>query len=110
MKGLKMSEPLGYSRKSNIDHPPSFYEGYKSTLLRHPKRKPIRLDHTLTEITGPLFRNEKMNPGEDDLSIVDGEEAQGQRIFVSGRVLDENAKPIPNTSEFSTWSMMLSVA
>ena len=92
-----MSEPLGYSRKSKIDHPPSLYEDYKSTVLRHPKRKPVRLDHTLSEVTGPLFKSEKMDPGEDDLSIVDGKEAQGQRIFVSGRVLDENEKPIPNT-------------
>ena len=90
-----MSEPLEYSRKSKVDHPPSLYKDYKSTLLRSPKREPIRLDHTLTEVTGPLFINERMNPGEDDLSIVDGKEAQGQRIFVSGKVLDENAKPLP---------------
>lgn len=92
-----MSEPLEYSRKSKIDHPPALYEGYKSTALRSPNREPIRIDHTLTEVTGPLFKNEKISAGEDNLSIVDGKEAQGQRIFVSGKVLDEDGKPVPNT-------------
>jgi len=92
-----VSEPLEYSRKSKSDHPPALYEGYKSTALRSPNREPIKIDHTLTEVTGPLFRNEKIDAGEDDLSIVDGKEAQGQRIFVSGKVLDEDGKPVPNT-------------
>jgi protocatechuate 3,4-dioxygenase beta subunit len=92
-----VSEPLEYSRKSKSDHPPALYEGYKSTALRSPNREPIKIDHTLTEVTGPLFRNEKIDAGEDDLSIVDGKEAQGQRIFVSGKVLDEDGRPVPNT-------------
>ena len=31
------------------------------------------------------------------MSIENGEEAQGQRIFVSGRVLDEDGHTVPNT-------------
>ncbi len=92
-----MAKLVGYSRKSKKDHPPVLYEDYKSTVLRSPKREPIKIDHTLTEITGPLFRNIAIQPGEDDLSIENGEEAQGQRIFVSGRVLDEDGKPVPHT-------------
>ena len=92
-----MSDPLQYNRKSNIDHPPALYEDYKSTVLRSPKRAAISLEHTLTEITGPLFGHAPTQPGDDDLSIENGEEAQGQRIFVSGRVLDEDGHPVPNT-------------
>ena len=92
-----MSEPVGYRRDSQDDHPPALYEGYKSTVFRSPKRLPIKINHTLTEITGPLFGHGKLKPGEDDLSIENGEEAQGQRIFVSGRVLDEDGRPVPRT-------------
>ena len=92
-----MNEPLEYSRRSKDDHPPALYEGYKSTALRSPQRKPIKIEQTLTEVTGPLFKNEKINPGESDLSIVNGREAQGQRIYVGGKVLDEDGKPVPNT-------------
>jgi protocatechuate 3,4-dioxygenase beta subunit len=94
---VTMSEPVGYRRDSQDDHPPALYKGYKSTVLRSPKRPPIKINHTLTEITGPLFGHGKLQPGEDDLSIENGEEAQGQRIFVSGRVLDEDGRPVPRT-------------
>ena len=92
-----MSDPLQYNRESKGDHPPALHEDYKSTILRSPKRAPINLDHTLTEITGPLFGHTPIQPGDDDLSIENGEEAQGQRIFVSGRVLDEDGHTVPNT-------------
>ena len=92
-----MSDPLQYNRESKGDHPPALHEDYKSTILRSPKRAPINLDHTLTEITGPLFGHAPIQPGDDDLSIENGEEAQGQRIFVSGRVLDEDGHTVPNT-------------
>jgi protocatechuate 3,4-dioxygenase beta subunit len=92
-----MSEPSEYSRRSKNDHPPALYEGYRSTAHRSPQRKPIKIEHTLTEVTGPLFKNDKINPSESDLSIVDGQEAQGQRIYVGGKVLDEDENPVPNT-------------
>ena len=92
-----MREPVGYRKDSQDDHPPALYEDYKSTLLRSPKRPPVKLNHTLTEVTGPLFGHMNLLTGEDDLSIENGEEAQGQRIFVSGRVLDEDGRPIPRT-------------
>jgi len=92
-----MSDQLQYNRESKGDHPPALHEDYKSTILRSPKRVAINLDHTLTEITGPLFGHEPIQPGDDDLSIENGEEAQGQRIFVSGRVLDEDGHTVPNT-------------
>ncbi|MGY9000454.1 MAG: protocatechuate 3,4-dioxygenase subunit beta, partial [Rhodospirillales bacterium] len=79
---------------SKNDHPPALYEGYRSTAHRSPQRKPIKIEHTLTEVTGPLFKNEKINPSESDLSIVDGQEAQGQRIYVGGKVLDEDGNPV----------------
>ncbi len=35
--------------------PPYLHEGYKSTVLRAPRKKLIPLDQTLSETTGPRF-------------------------------------------------------
>ena len=96
-ENLNMADFKEYMRNGQVDHPPALYEDYKSTVLRSPSRKAVRLEHTLSEITGPIYGHGPILEGEDDLSIVEGEEAQGQRIFVSGQVLDENGEPVPNT-------------
>ena len=41
-------------------HPPMDYAGYKSTALRHPKQPLIALPHRLTEITAPVFGDERV--------------------------------------------------
>jgi protocatechuate 3,4-dioxygenase beta subunit len=70
---------------------------YVSTAKRAPLREPIRIDQTLSEITGPRFHRELLRPGDDDLTRFDGGEALGERIIVTGRVIDENSRPIPET-------------
>ncbi|WP_433606131.1 protocatechuate 3,4-dioxygenase subunit beta [Prescottella agglutinans] len=79
-----------------VNAPPDFAD-YKTTRLRTP-RQPLRLlPQRLGEITGPVFGEDRVQPGDADLTIVRGGEAQGQRIIVHGRVLDANGKPVPNT-------------
>jgi protocatechuate 3,4-dioxygenase beta subunit len=78
-------------------HPPADSPDYRSTALRHPLQ-PLRLmPQRLTEVTGPLFGDERLRPGDDDLTQWDGGEAIGQRIIVHGRVLDSDGRPVPNT-------------
>jgi protocatechuate 3,4-dioxygenase beta subunit len=69
---------------------------YGSTQKRHPKQPLIRAPHTVTEVTGPRFTPAHFPPCED-LAKVDGHEAMGERIFVAGRVLDEDGRPVPET-------------
>jgi protocatechuate 3,4-dioxygenase beta subunit len=57
----------------------------------------VAIPQTLSEVTGPLFGRDSVHPGECDLTRTPGGEAQGQRIAVSGRVLDENGRPVANT-------------
>jgi len=59
------------------------------------------LPHTLSEITGPLFqdlvRQHTAMPKACDLTRQPSGNAIGERIIVSGRVLDENSRPVANT-------------
>ena len=71
--------------------------GYRSTALRHPTNKLHLLPQRLTEVTGPLFGDDRVQPGDDDMTHWDGGEALGQRIIVHGRVLDSDGRAIPNT-------------
>jgi protocatechuate 3,4-dioxygenase beta subunit len=89
--------PRGYRREAEGAHPLYAHHPYASTHKRAPLMAPIRIEHTLGEITGPRFRPEIIRPGDADLTRFNGGEAIGERIIVSGRVLDEDGRPIPNT-------------
>ena len=78
-------------------HPPNDFAGYRSTALRGPSRPPLPLPHTLSEVTGPVFGHDEVRPEEADLTRRHAAEPQGQRIIVSGRVLDEDGRPVPST-------------
>ena len=78
-------------------HPPHLYEGYRSTVLRAPSQPLVPLSGPLSEHHGPVF---PPTPQEEaDLTRngrVNGEPL-GERIIVTGRVLDEDARPVANT-------------
>ena len=78
-------------------HPPHLYEGYRSTVLRAPSQTLIPLSGALSEHHGPTFP--AAPPEEADLTRngrVNGEPL-GERIIVTGRVLDEDARPVADT-------------
>ncbi len=83
-------------------HPDNDSPEYRSSALRHPNRPLRLLPHLLTEITGPLFGQDRVRPGDDDVTWWDGGEAVGQRIIVRGRVLDSDGRPVPDTL-LETW-------
>jgi protocatechuate 3,4-dioxygenase beta subunit len=74
---------------------PLNYSGYRSTALRAPLRSPVDLPQRLTEVTGPVLGEDRLQPGDADLTLRAGGEALGQRINVFGRVLDSGGRPVP---------------
>jgi protocatechuate 3,4-dioxygenase beta subunit len=87
----------GY-RRDDAGQPPSLFEEYRSTVSRSPRQPPVRIPTTLTEVTGPTGEWDRlMGPAMDDLTAHHGGTPIGQRIIVSGRVLDEGRRPVPNT-------------
>jgi len=55
------------------------------------------MPYTLSEVTGPVFAAELVAPSFLDLTRQHKGEPLGERIVVSGRVLDENSRPQANT-------------
>ncbi|MCI0712344.1 MAG: protocatechuate 3,4-dioxygenase subunit beta [Chloroflexi bacterium] len=79
-------------------HPPYIYPPYKSTVRRGPQKPLIPLPYTLSELTGPVYGDDDIGPLDNDLTrnAVKNGEPIGERIIVTGRVLDDNNRPVPN--------------
>jgi|SRR5215470_11155974 len=92
-----MAQIAGYRRPYPGTQPEHLHPPYVSSIKRSPTRPLVRIPHTLTEVTGPQFGNESVDSSAFDLTKQHGGEPLGERIIVSGRVLDENARPVPHT-------------
>src|SRR5919198_2042979 len=79
--------------------PPYLYEAYQSTRRRAPRLPLVDVPLTLSEITGPGPAISAVTAEDADLTrnAGTGGEAIGQRIIVTGRVLDASGAPVPNT-------------
>ena len=78
-------------------HPPLDTSAYKSSLLRAPSQPLVPLPQRLTEITGPLLGAERVTADDADLTTGHAGEPLGERIIVTGRVLDSDGRPVPDT-------------
>lgn len=87
-----------YNSLDRTIHPPYLYPPYKSTVARSPQRPLVRLSQTLTELTGPVYGNDAIQPLDDDMihNAVKNGEPLGERIIVAGRLLDDTGRPVPN--------------
>ncbi|HLK42446.1 MAG TPA: protocatechuate 3,4-dioxygenase subunit beta [Thermoleophilia bacterium] len=87
-----------YAPEPEGTHPPLDYPPYRSTELRHPKQPLVYLPQTITELTGPQLGRERVL-GEHDHDLTRQHEGEpiGERIIVSGRVLDTAGKPLRGT-------------
>ena len=92
-----MPTVTGYRRPFPGTQPDYLFPNYASNVKRAPAQPLVRLPHTLTEVTGPVFGYDDIKPSDFDLTKQHAGEPIGERIIVSGRVLDENARPVPHT-------------
>ncbi len=83
-----------YGEDPEGTHPPLGYPGYRSTALRHPKQDLVLLPQMLTEVTGPLLGPGRLGELDNDLTRQHAGEPQGQRIIVTGRLLDGDGRPV----------------
>ncbi|HEX6443177.1 MAG TPA: hypothetical protein VF007_13380, partial [Stellaceae bacterium] len=83
-----MTDPAPFARPRPDTQPPYLYPDYASTVKRSPKRPLIRVDHTLSEATGPVFGNRWAGPDATDLTRQHQGQPLGERMILTGRVLD----------------------
>jgi protocatechuate 3,4-dioxygenase, beta subunit len=77
-------------------HPPYDWPDYRSTALRAPKHPLVPLAATETELTGPAFGHEAIGEADHDLTRQYAGEPLGERIVVTGRVLERDGRPVRN--------------
>jgi protocatechuate 3,4-dioxygenase beta subunit len=70
------------------------YPGYRSTRRRAPDRPLVTLPEELHSVSGPVFGEDALGEGEGDLTRQHDGEPLGERIIVTGRVVDEDGHPI----------------
>ncbi|MGE5539415.1 MAG: protocatechuate 3,4-dioxygenase subunit beta [Gemmatimonas sp.] len=88
-----------YNPRDWTQHGPYFYEGYRSTALRSPRKPLVPLPETLSETTGPVFGHDAVQANDADLTVNGAKDGAplGERIVVAGRVVDENGRAVPDT-------------
>jgi len=88
-------KPLrGYRRPTPGTQPEYLHPPYVSSRKRAPTQPLVPLPDTLSEITGPIFRKEIVAVNACDLTRQGKGEPLGERIVVSGQVLDEDSRPV----------------
>jgi protocatechuate 3,4-dioxygenase beta subunit len=81
-------------REENRVHPPLDSPAYRSTALRHPREPLVYLPWTQAEWTGPQLGHLRPGVIENDLTKGHAGEPVGERIIVSGRLLDGGGRPL----------------
>ncbi len=88
-----------YRPRDWTSQPPLIHPDYKSTRLRSPTKPLIPLPASLSEMTGPVFGHDTVDPIDADLTrnATRNGEPIGERIIVTGRLLDEDGRPVADS-------------
>jgi protocatechuate 3,4-dioxygenase beta subunit len=84
---------------SDLDsEPPYLFPEYRSSELRAPKRELVRLpERWFHALPGPVYGRVPVQADDADLTRQHRGEPLGERIIVTGRVLDGDGRPVPHT-------------
>jgi protocatechuate 3,4-dioxygenase beta subunit len=77
--------------------PPLLYTAYQSTVRRAPSKPLIRLPQNFADLAAPVYGYLPIGETDNDLTRQHAGEPVGERIVVSGQVLDEDGRPVPHT-------------
>jgi protocatechuate 3,4-dioxygenase beta subunit len=91
-----VSEDRVVNLAEDVD-PPLLYPDYRSTALRAPQRPPVIVPERFRDLESPVYGHDDLGELDHDLTRQHAGEPQGERIIVTGRVLEEDGRPAPNT-------------
>ncbi|MFL2000556.1 MULTISPECIES: protocatechuate 3,4-dioxygenase subunit beta [unclassified Microbacterium] len=72
------------------------FSPYRSSVLRHPTKNPRLVDPETIELFSPAYGQRDVAAIESDLTLQHTGEPQGERITVTGRVVDSWGRPVAN--------------
>ena len=81
-------------RRPDLVDPPYLYPDYVATRLRAPRRPLHPWTGGLTELSGPVFGADQVDPLDADLTRQHDGDPLGERIIVFGRVTDSDGRPV----------------
>lgn len=84
-------------RQEESMDPPYLYPDYRSTVLRAPRRPLLQIPRDFHEIPGPVFGRVPVGGLDHDLTRQHDGQPLGERIILTGRVVDGNGRPVANT-------------
>lgn len=85
----------GYERAGFEETQPRLnYAPYRGSLLRHPTKEFQHADPEGVELWTPCFSERDVNPIEADLTVQHSGEPVGERVVVTGRVIDGDSRPV----------------
>ena len=87
-------DPRDWTSQSPYVYPP-----YRSTVLRGPTKPLVPVPESLAVRGAPVYGHDRIAPLDHDLTrnAARNGEPLGERIIVTGRVLDESGRPVPHT-------------
>ena len=93
----KNREPLNvvYRRTPPGTQPEYLHPAYVATRKRAPQQPLVLVPYTLSELSGPVFGHRDIAEAENDLTAQHAAAPLGERIIVSGRIVDEDERPVP---------------
>jgi protocatechuate 3,4-dioxygenase beta subunit len=81
-------------RAAEGTQPAFHFPPYVSSIARSPRMPLVLLPETQTERSGPVFGHGLIRANDNDLTAQHDGEPLGERIYVHGRVLDEEGRPV----------------
>ncbi len=95
---MTITNLIEYNSLDRTVQPPYLHLAYQSTIKRSPQRPLILLPQTLSELTGPVYGMDAIQPLDNDMTCnaVRNGEPLGERIIVTGRLVDDTGWPVPN--------------
>lgn len=79
----------GGGPQPRLDYPP-----YRSSARRHPSHPAVAVDPEGVELWAPVFGHRDVAADEADLTVQHAGEPLGERLIVTGRVLDGAGRPV----------------
>ena len=89
-----MKKPIGYRKYHPGTQPAYNYPPYRSSILRHPSANLELVDPETIELASPAFGHRDVHWTEFDLTSQVNGEPQGERMIVTGKVMDADGHPV----------------